>query len=664
MSSGNRGDASAAGRQRLFAGAERGQLTTVAGVGFQDGVPAREAPSGWALGVVRRPDGDLIVCDYWGHRMWRIDRDGILHLFGGDGVAGTQGDGGQVGDARFREPHDLALDQHGNLFLSDLGNQTYRRIDAVTGVITRVAGTGAVGRGGDGGLASEAEMDTTCGIAIDRDDNLYLSSEWTNNIRRIDAKTGVIERFAGLDARHYPSERGQSRPTFGEGLSLMGYHGDGGPALEAAFRHPEHLAFDSAGDLYVCDNSNDRIRKIDMRSGIITTVLGNGQRASNGDGGLAVEASTLMPDAICLDPADNLYVGEKYGYRIRKVLADSGVVTTLVGNGVPGWGEEEVLGTRTPCNSVESGIWADPDQSVYWGDCSGRLRRYDGASGIVTTVLGGTSIHDGEPASAAFLRGPSEMAVAPDGALVFADSWNQRVRRIDPDSGIITTVAGNGARAYGGDGGPAVDAYLGNPQAVSVDTAGRVVVADNRHNRVRRVETDGTIYGICGIGQPWDKGDGGPAISACVNDVTALAHGPNDDVYIGDAIGRIRRIDAETGIITTVAGIGLPGYTGDGGPARAARIGSPRGLCITDGGSLYFTDARYRVVRRVDPKGIIHTVAGTGTTAAAAAPHDAAAATVTDLHAAWPLPRMAASTLASSAGTACGGSPPTAASKP
>ena len=197
-------------------------------------------------------------------------------------------------------------------------------------------------------------------------------------------------------------------------------------------------------NLYVCDNSNDRVRKIDMQTGIITTVLGNGQRASNGDGGPAVAASTLMPDAVCLDDHDNLYVGEKYGYRVRKVEAATGIVHTLVGNGVPGFGEEGYPGAQTHCNSVEAGIWADADGTVFWGDCSGRLRRYDGATGIVTTVLGGTSVHDGEVATNGLLCGPGGLAVGSDGTIYVADVWNQRIRAIDPQTGLIHTVAGNG----------------------------------------------------------------------------------------------------------------------------------------------------------------------------------------------------------------------------
>ena len=597
--------------QDQIAGLAPGTITTVAGVGYTDGIPAAEADAGWPMGVVRRPDGDLIVADYCANRLWRIDGEGILHNFAGDGIPGNSGDGGPAIEARFWAPHDLCQDKAGNLYLSDLCNHTIRRIDTESGIITRVAGCCTPGRGGDGGLAVDAELDCACGVAVDDAGNLFLSSEWMNNIRRIDAATGTMETVFGQIARHYPSERGESRPFAGSGLRLEGYHGDGGPAKDAAFHHPEHLAFDSAGDLYVCDNSNDRIRKIDMKTGIITTVLGNGQRASNGDNGPAVEASTLMPDAICLDPDDNLYVGEKYGFRVRKVDARTGIVTTLVGTGEPGFGEEGLPGSETLCNSVEAGLWADPDGTVYWGDCSGRIRRYDGATGIVTTALGGTSVHDGEPATHGFICGPAGIDVGPDGTIFFADRWGQRVRTVDRD-GVIHTVAGVGARAYGGDNGPATEAYVCNPHDVSVDRRGRVCIADQRHGHVRRVDEDGTIRCIAGTNFPWDKGDGGLAVSACLVDVASVAHGPGDDVYLGDGIGRIRRIDAKTGIITTVAGIGLPGYSGDGGPATKARIGRPTAICFGDDGALYFADDAQHVIRKVHPDGLIQTLVGTG----------------------------------------------------
>ncbi|MBX3051621.1 MAG: hypothetical protein KF753_09120 [Caldilineaceae bacterium] len=594
---------------------------TLAGAGYRVGGLARDSDAGWPMGVVRsvaaRWQGDLIVVDYHAHRLWRIDSAGILHSLAGDGVPGHSGDGGPALAARFYWPHDLTQDKWGNLYLSDLGNQVIRRIDGETAIVTRVAGSGRVGRGGDGGPALETELDTTCGVAVDDAGNIFLSSEWANNIRRVDAQSGIITLFAGQNAAHGP---GTNLPASGPGLSLAGYHGDGGPAADAAFRHPEHLAFDRAGNLYVCDNSNDRIRKIDRQSGIITTVFGTGQRASNGDGGLAVEASTLMPDALCLDVHGNLYVGEKYGYRIRKVTAATGIASTLVGNGVPGFGEEGLPGAQTHTNSVECGLWADPDGTLFWSDCSGRLRRYDGATGIVTTVLGGTSVHDGEAALDGFLNGPGGLAVGPDGTLFIADVWNQRVRAVDPRTGIIRTVAGNGARAFGGENGPATAAYLGNPHDVAVDGQGRILIADTRNGRIRRVETDGTLRTLAGTTLPWDagegrwdKGDNGPANSASFGGIEAVAVDGEGHIYVGDCtFGRIRKIDAASGIITTIAGVGIPGYSGDGGPATRARIGAPTALGFDPTGNLYFADRARHVIRRVDCGGMITTVAGCG----------------------------------------------------
>lgn len=200
---------------------------------------------------------------------------------------------------------------------------------------------------------------------MDADGNVYLASEFGNNIRKVDARTGIITRFAGLDARHYASERGASRPFAGARLSLYGYHGDGGHALDAAMYYPEHIAFDSRGDMYVCEHH--RIRKIEMRTGLVATALGTGAFTSKGDGGPADEAGLQWPDSLFIDKRDNIYVGEKWGYRVRKLDAGTGIVSTLVGNGVPGWGEEGLPGNQTHCNACEAGIWADEDGTVFLG---------------------------------------------------------------------------------------------------------------------------------------------------------------------------------------------------------------------------------------------------------------------------------------------------------
>ena len=587
-----------------------GHIVTIAGVGYpEDGTSAKEADAGWPLGVIRRPDGDIIVADHLAHRLWRIDADGILHNFAGTGVPGYSGDGGPAIECRMDGPHDLYQDVHGNLYFSDLWNNVTRRIDAKNGIVTTIAGNGKAGRGGDGGPATEAEMDVTCGVAADPEGNVYLASEWANSVRRIDAKTGVIETFAGYLAPHPAGPL----PKSGPGLSLEGYCGDGGHRLQAAFYHPEHLDFDSKGNIYVADCGNERIRKIDIETGTVTTVLGNGKHASNGDGGPGPEASINWPDALCLDAHDNIYVGEKYGYRVRKLDGKTGIVSTLVGNGVPGFGEEGKHGSETLCNACEAGIWADPDGTVLWSDTSGRLRRYDGETGIVTTVFGGTSVHDGEAATSGFLATPRGIAIGPDGTVYVADEWNQRVRAIDPATGRIRTFAGNGAKAIGGTNGPATESWVGNPYDVAVDSQGRVAIAEKLHAFIRRVDTDGVIRIVAGSSYAFDRGDGGPAMGACFTRINALAYDADDNLYVGDPVGRIRRIDAKTWTISTVAGVGISGYTGDGGLATAARIGSPSAIRFDSAGNLYFADAAHHVVRRVDAStGVISTVVGTG----------------------------------------------------
>ena len=203
--------------------------------------------------------------------------------------------------------------------------------------------------------------------------------------------------------------------------------------------------------------------------------------------------------------------------------------------------------------------------------------------------------------------------MGPDGHIYFADMQSDRIRAIDPATRIIRTVAGSGGRAYGGDNGPATEAYFLNPYDVSVDRSGRVVIADTLNGRVRRVDKNGIIHTVAGTGESADRGDNGLAAGAGLTVVWSVTHGPDGDIYLGDAAGRIRRVDNDTGRISTVAGVGIQGHTGDGGPATEARIGSPSALRFDAKGNLYFSDLTHHVVRRVDTEGIITTVAGCGT---------------------------------------------------
>lgn len=585
----------------IFDLVETGSIDTIAGSGYSVDVPAKEADAGWPHGVVRLPDGDIIVCDSVAHRLWRIDQEGILRAFAGDGVPGCNGDGGPAVEARLYMPHDIYVDNKGNVYVAQIGDygttyvdNTIRRIDYETGIITRIAGSGRAGFGGDGGPALNAEFHITCGVAADERGNVFACGKSHNNVRKIDAETGVIEAFVGD-----PGNR-------------AGFNGDGLPALESVFSGPEHLAFDSQGSLYICDNDNNRIRKVDSDTGIVTTVLGNGQASSNGDGGLATEASTNKPDALCIDSNDNVYVGEVQGFRIRKVDAATGVVKTLVGNGVPGWGEEGKLGSETKTNAIEAGIWADDDGTVLWGDASGRLRQYDSVTELVTTLFGGTTIHDNESAQKAYLCIPTAVALNSSGDIYIADTKSQRIRVVDAKTGLIRTIAGNGARCYGGDNGPAIEAYIGNPSDISLDSQERVVFVDGIGQRLRRIDRDGVITTVAGVGEASGRGIGGPASSVSFFSLRCFEHGLDDDMYVGDGIGLISRIDQKTGLIQQISGDGVHGYSGDDRSALNARIGIPSSIAVDLDGNVYFTDSSYHVVRRIDTKGIITTLAGTG----------------------------------------------------
>ncbi|MEX5637998.1 NHL repeat-containing protein, partial [Parafrankia sp. FMc2] len=302
------------------------------------------------------------------------------------------------------------------------------------------------------------------------------------------------------------------------------------------------------------DTANNRIRRV-TPDGTITTLAGTDGEGSAGDGGPAGSAALDGPFGMVADWAGNIYVADFGNNRIRRISVD-GTIVTIAGTGVEGFAG------------------------------------------------------DGGPATQAQLSHPSALALDPAGNILIADTFNQRIRRIDP-AGIITTVAGNGEHAFGGDGGRATDAALWYPGGVAAGRDGTVFIADTANNRIRRVTPDGTITTLAGTDGEGSAGDGGPASKALLAFPISVALDHFGRLYIADSDNnRIRRIGLD-GVIETVAGTGRPGYSGDGGPATEATLRSPRGVALDARDVLYITDRTNRRIRRVDADGVITTVAGT-----------------------------------------------------
>jgi sugar lactone lactonase YvrE len=336
-------------------------------------------------------------------------------------------------------------------------------------------------------------------------------------------------------------------------------------ARRARLTYPAGVAFDPSGALYIADTGANRIYKLDRR-GRLAVVAGTGRRAFGGDDGPAERAEIASPQDLAFDRQGNLYFTDSYNHRVRRVGTD-GVITTVAGTGKAGYSGDGGPATRAGLSNPQ-GVAVDRDGDVLVADTFNHVVRKVDAAGIISTIAGamppGFGGDDG-PAVKALLSIPHAVAVAPDGTIHVSDSGNSRIRSIDP-AGTIRTVVGSGGQAglfsagFKGDDGPAVQAQIFSAADVAFDASGRMYVSDSGNNRIRRVE-NGTIHTVAGTGKAGFSGDGGPATAAELNTPQKLWATPDGEVYFADQSNhRIRRIDGR-GIITTVAGSGPPsGY--------------------------------------------------------------------------------------------------------
>ncbi len=487
----------------------------------------------------------------------------------------------------FDRTEGIAPDGAGGFYFSSSSpeNRVYRV--AADGVLSLIAGTGTSGFSGDGGLAVSARLSYPGNLVVDGGGNLYIADWGNDRIRKVNTE-GIISTIAGNGTE--------------------GFDGDGGPATSASLNGPRGVAVDPAGNVYIADRGNSRIRKVDT-VGLISTIAGNGTSGFSGDGGLATAAS-FDAWSLAVDVSGNLYITDARNHRVRKVNT-AGIISTVAGDGGDIFGGDG--GPATATSVVPLDIFVDPGGNLYLADASYRVRKVNG-DGIITTIAcNGTSgfTGDGGPATAASCA-PYRVARDSAGNLYVADGSSRRIRKVSA-AGIITTVAGRGTGQSSGDGGPATLAELIQPLGVAVDPAGNVYIADEGSNRIRKVNTAGIISTIAGNGKEGFNGDGGPATSASLNDPRGVAVDAAGNVYISDrGNNRIRKVDT-AGIISTIAGNDKEGFSGDGGLAISASLSAPREVAVDAAGNVYISDAGNFRIRKVNPAGVISTVAGRGT---------------------------------------------------
>ena len=350
----------------------------------------------------------------------------ISMLLAGGAAAQAPVNGVQATTVPLSLPGGLAYDSLGNLYIAATNDHVVRVVSPA-GVINTFAGTGAQGFSGDGGAATSAQLDSPAGVAVDASNNVYIADTHNNRVREVLASSGVINTIAGTGA--------------------AGFGGDGGAATSALLNYPTAVAVDSAGNVYIADTDNHRIREI--KSGNISTVAGDGEQFYSGDGGLATAAGLDSPNGVAVDSSFNIYIGDTHNQRVRLVTFTTGIISTFAGTGVK------------------------------------------------------TYTSDGVAANSSALARPRGLAISPNGTLLIADSDNDRVRSVS--GGNITTVAGNGQQGFSGDTTLATGSTIDTPRAVVATANNNVVVADTENDRVRAVDVNGDLITIAGLAPTGDE---------------------------------------------------------------------------------------------------------------------------------------------------------------
>ena len=646
-------------QQRVFKVSTSGTLTVVAGSGAQgysgDGVVggAGNASLYHPFAVAVDSSNNVYIADQYNCVIRKVDTANTITTIAGiAGSCGYSGDNGKGTAAQIYLPEGVALDSSGNLFIGDNNNCVVRKLVLSSNTITTYAGNHTCGYTGDNGTATSAELSSVSSVAADSSGNLFIADYGNCVIREVTKSNGKISTVAGnhtcgfsgdgglatssemnqmfglavsgttVTFADYYNQRvrqftvgGNINTVAGNGTACAGTCGEGGSAISAELYYPVGVAV-SGTTIYVGDNDNYAVDSFTV-SGNLNRVAGNHsyniETLFSGAPATGVELN--YPYGVADDSSGNIYVGDSHNYMVREVVKSTGLVNFFAGDGTYGYTGDGGAATSAEI-TYPFGVAKDSTGNVYVADTYNCLVRRVNTAGTISTFAGLVVTNsprcgysgDGGSATGAELYQPYGVAVDSKNSVYIADFSEHVIRRVT--SGTITTIAGIGGIAgYSGDGGLATNALLYQPVAVAVDPAGNVFIADYNNCRIREISVaTGLINTVAGTGNCAFTGDG-LAIANGIGYPQGIAVDANDNLFISDYNERVRWV-SPNGIMTTVAGNGVAGFSGDGGSATAAELYEPTGIVLDSSGNILVSDYNNGRVRSISAFPALGTSAG------------------------------------------------------